>query len=153
MDVSFARSQMAMSLAVSHRLRGGGIGMPMLMAVAEGLHLRTWRKALSISARRLGPRHGVLFAVRRRLRQPCFSVSSFGSCGRGSMALRGWDHRDEPVFLARGFRPFFTEAIFPRIYLYGWDRISLRHALDRRDHRRAERPAVRDASSSPSTPG
>jgi len=40
-DFLFARSQMAMSLAFHIIFAALGIGMPLLMAVAEGFYLRT----------------------------------------------------------------------------------------------------------------
>lgn len=42
-DLVFARSQMAISLAFHIVFAAMGIGMPVLMCVAEGLHLRTGR--------------------------------------------------------------------------------------------------------------
>ena len=39
-DFFFARSQMAMSLGFHIIFAAVGIGMPLLMAIAEGLHLR-----------------------------------------------------------------------------------------------------------------
>jgi hypothetical protein len=40
-DFLFARSQMAMSLAFHIVFAALGIGMPLLMAIAEGMYLRT----------------------------------------------------------------------------------------------------------------
>src|SRR5206468_3460930 len=40
-DLQFARAQMGMSLAFHIIFATVGIGMPVLMAIAEGLHLRT----------------------------------------------------------------------------------------------------------------
>ena len=40
-DFFFARSQMAMSLAFHIVFAALGVGMPLMMAMAEGMHLRT----------------------------------------------------------------------------------------------------------------
>ncbi|PYQ02298.1 MAG: cytochrome ubiquinol oxidase subunit I, partial [Acidobacteria bacterium] len=118
-DLLAARSQMAMSLAFHIVFAAIGIGMPVLMAIAEALWL--WRKdeaALAL-AHRWARGTAILFAVGA----VSGTVLSFelGLLWPGFMAFAG------PIFgmpfALEGFA-FFLEAIFLGIYLYGWDRVS-----------------------------
>ena len=96
-----------------------GVGMPLLMSVAEGLAL--WRRdeAWMVLARRWSKAFGILFAVgavsgtvlsfELGLLWPRFMVFSGGIFGL--------------PFSAEGFA-FFIEAIFLGLYLYGWNRLS-----------------------------
>src|SRR5207245_10450974 len=120
-DFAFARSQMAMSLAFHIVFAAIGIGMPLLMAIAEGLHLRS-REAIYLDlAKRWAKGTAILFAVGAVSR----TVLSFelGLLWPGFMRFAG------PIigmpFSLEGFA-FFTEAIFLGVYLYGWDRVSPR---------------------------
>src|SRR5437016_7856626 len=118
-DFAFARSQMAMSLAFHIVFAAVGIGMPLLMAIAEGLYLRH-REAICLDlAQRWARGTAILFAVG--------AVS--GTVLSFELGLL-WPHFMEmagPIigipFSLEGFA-FFTEAIFLGVYLYGWDRIS-----------------------------
>ena len=110
---------MAMSLAFHIVFAAIGIGMPVLMAIAELLWL--WRKdeaALAL-AHRWARGTAILFAVGA----VSGTVLSFelGLLWPGFMAFAG------PIFgmpfALEGFA-FFLEAIFLGIYLYGWDRVS-----------------------------
>src|SRR5438270_3675411 len=123
-DFGFARSQMAVSLAFHIIFAAVGIGMPLLMATAEGLYLRH-REAIYLDlAQRWARGAAILFAVGA----VSGTVLSFelGLLWPRFMEFAG------PIigmpFSLEGFA-FFTEAIFLGIYLYGWDRISSRAHL------------------------
>ncbi len=119
-----ARAQMAVSLAFHIVFAVAGIGMPLLMVVAE----RRWRTTgdpvhLEL-AKRWAKGTAILFAVGA----VSGTVLSFelGLLWPRFMEVAG------PVigmpFSLEGFA-FFTEAIFLGIYLYGWERISARAHL------------------------
>ena len=102
-----------------------GVGMPLLMSVAEGLALWRSDEAWMVLARRWSRAFGILFAVgavsgtvlsfELGLLWPRFMAFSGGIFGL--------------PFTAEGFA-FFIEAIFLGLYLYGWDRLSaFRHWL------------------------
>lgn len=120
-DLLAARAQMALSLAFHIIFAVIGIGMPVLMVIAE----RTWRRtgdAVHLDlAKRWAKGTAILFAVGA----VSGTILSFelGLLWPGFMEFAG------PIigmpFSLEGFA-FFTEAIFLGIYLYGWDRISPR---------------------------
>jgi cytochrome d ubiquinol oxidase subunit I len=120
-DLLAARSQMAVSLAFHIIFAVVGIGMPVLMVIAE----RRWQKtgdAIQLElAKRWSKGTAILFAVGA----VSGTVLSFelGLLWPGFMEFAG------PIigmpFSLEGFA-FFTEAIFLGVYLYGWDRISPR---------------------------
>jgi cytochrome bd ubiquinol oxidase subunit I len=123
-DLLAARSQMAMSLAFHIIFAVVGIGMPVLMVIAE----RRWQKSrdpiyLEL-AKRWSKGTAILFAVGA----VSGTVLSFelGLLWPQFMEFAG------PIvgmpFSLEGFA-FFTEAIFLGIYLYGWERISERSHL------------------------
>ena len=118
-DLLFARSQMAMSLAFHIVFAALGIGMPLLMAIAEGLYLRTRHPEYLDLSKRWARGTAILFAVGA----VSGTVLSFelGLLWPGFMekagALIGMP------FSLEGFA-FFTEAIFIGLYLYGWNRLS-----------------------------
>ena len=62
----FARSQMAMSLAFHIIFAALGIGMPLLMAIAEGIYLRTRRPSYLDLSKRWARGTAILFAVGAR---------------------------------------------------------------------------------------
>src|SRR5919106_704856 len=123
-DLLAARSQMAMSLAFHIIFAVVGIGMPVLMVVAERRWQRTGDRIYLELARRWAKGTAILFAVGA----VSGTVLSFelGLLWPAFMALAG------PIigmpFSLEGFA-FFTEAIFLGIYLYGWNRISPRAHL------------------------
>src|SRR6266446_5070755 len=123
-DFLFARSQMAMSLAFHIVFAALGIGMPLLMAIAEGMYLRTKQPVYLDLCNRWAKGTAILFAVGA----VSGTVLSFelGLLWPRFMEFAG------PIigmpFSLEGFA-FFTEAIFLGIYLYGWDRISPRAHL------------------------
>jgi cytochrome d ubiquinol oxidase subunit I len=113
-----ARLQMAISLGFHIIFAVIGIGLPLLMAVAEALWLRTGDPVYRVLARRWARGAAILFAVGA----VSGTVLSFelGLLWPHFMRLAG------PVvglgFGLEGFA-FFTEAIFLGVYIYGWDRI------------------------------
>jgi cytochrome d ubiquinol oxidase subunit I len=123
-DLLAARSQMAVSLAFHIIFAVVGIGMPVLMVIAE----RRWQKTgdpihLDL-AKRWAKGTAILFAVGA----VSGTVLSFelGLLWPGFMELAGGIIG--MPFSLEGFA-FFTEAIFLGVYLYGWDRISPRAHL------------------------
>ena len=123
-DLLAARSQMAVSLAFHIIFAVIGIGMPVLMVLAE----RRWQTsgdAIYLDlAKRWAKGTAILFAVGA----VSGTVLSFelGLLWPEFMRFAG------PLigmpFSLEGFA-FFTEAIFLGVYLYGWDRISPRAHL------------------------
>src|SRR5204862_7115782 len=123
-DFLFARSQMAMSLAFHIVFAALGIGMPLLMAIAEGMYLRTKQSVYLDLCKRWAKGTAILFAVG----SVSGTVLSFelGLLWPGFM-----EHAGSIIgmpFSLEGFA-FFSEAIFLGVYLYGWDRISPRAHL------------------------
>src|SRR5947209_17073228 len=118
-DLLFARSQMAMSLAFHIVFAALGIGMPLLMAIAEGMYLRTKQPVYLDLCKRWARGTAILFAVGA----VSGTVLSFelGLLWPGFM-----EHAGAIIgmpFSLEGFA-FFTEAIFLGVYLYGWQRVS-----------------------------
>jgi len=118
-DFLFARSQMAMSLAFHIVFAALGIGMPLLMAIAEWMYLRTNRPVYLDLCKRWAKGTAILFAVGA----VSGTVLSFelGLLWPGFM-----EHAGAIIgmpFSLEGFA-FFTEAIFLGVYLYGWKRVS-----------------------------
>jgi cytochrome d ubiquinol oxidase subunit I len=123
-DLLAARSQMAVSLAFHIIFAVVGIGMPVLMVVAE----RRWQKTrdpiyLDL-AKRWSKGTAILFAVG--------AVSGTVLSFELALLWPGFMEFAGAIigmpFSLEGFA-FFTEAIFLGIYLYGWDRISPRAHL------------------------
>jgi cytochrome d ubiquinol oxidase subunit I len=123
-DLLAARGQMAMSLAFHIIFAVVGIGMPVLMVIAE----RRWQKtgdpiALDL-AKRWSKGTAILFAVGA----VSGTVLSFEL---GLLWPTFMEHAGAIIgmpFSLEGFA-FFTEAIFLGVYLYGWNRISPRAHL------------------------
>jgi len=118
-DLTAARSQMAISLAFHILFAVVGIGMPVLMAIAEWMAIRKGDEACLALARRWAHGTAILFAVGA----VSGTVLSFelGLLWPEFMAFAG------PIFgmpfSLEGFA-FFLEAIFLGLYLYGWDRLA-----------------------------
>ena len=120
-DLVAARLQMASSLGFHIVFAVLGIGLPLLMLVAEGLWLRTGRPEYLALARRWSKAFALVFAVgavsgtilsfELGLLWPRFMQFAGGIIGM--------------PFSAEGFA-FFIEAIFLGMYLYGWNRLSPR---------------------------
>src|SRR5687768_5366407 len=123
-DLLAARSQMGVSLAFHIIFAVIGIGMPLLMVVAERRWQRTGDAAYLELAKRWSKGTAILFAVGA----VSGTILSFelGLLWPGFMQFAG------PIigmpFSLEGFA-FFLEAIFLGIYLYGWNRISPRSHL------------------------
>jgi len=114
-----ARAQMGTSLAFHIVFAALGVGLPLLVVIAEGLWLRTKKRAYYDLARTWAKGMAILFAVgavsgtilafELGLLWPVFMKYAGGIIGL--------------PFSLEGFA-FFIEAIFIGIYLYGWDRLS-----------------------------
>jgi len=122
-DFFFARSQMAMSLAFHIIFAAMGIGMPLLMAIAEGMYLRTGKAVYLDLSKRWAKGTAILFAVG--------AVSGTVLSFELGLLWPGFMEKAGAIigmpFSLEGFA-FFTEAIFLGVYLYGWKRLSpLKH--------------------------
>ena len=114
-DLLFARAQMATSLAFHIVFAVVGIGMPLLMVLAEWRWLRTGEEVYLELAKRWAKGTAILFAVgavsgtvlsfELGLLWPAFMAHAGAIIGM--------------PFSLEGFA-FFTEAIFLGIYLYAW---------------------------------
>lgn len=117
-DVTLARATMGTSLGFHIVFAVLGVGLPLLMSIAEGLGI--WRRdaAWTALARRWARAFGILFAVGA----VSGTVLSFelGLLWPRFMAFSG--SIIGLPFTAEGFA-FFIEAIFLGIYLYGWERL------------------------------
>jgi cytochrome d ubiquinol oxidase subunit I len=115
------RAQMGTSLAFHLTFAVLGVGLPLLMLIAEGMHLRSGDPVWLALARRWAKAFGILFAVgavsgtiisfELGLLFPRFMAFAGGIIGL--------------PFSLEGFA-FFVEAIFLGLYLYGWGRLSPR---------------------------
>jgi cytochrome d ubiquinol oxidase subunit I len=110
---------MAMSLGFHIIFAVVGIGLPLMMVIAEAAWLRTGDPVYKVLARRWAKGAAILFAVG--------AVS--GTVLSFELGLL-WPHFMKFAgaiigmpFSLEGFA-FFTEAIFLGIYLYGWDKVS-----------------------------
>lgn len=122
MDVlTAARLQMEVSLGFHMIFAALGIGMPVLMLIAEWRWLRTgqahyrelartWGKATALTFA-VGAVSGTALSFELGLLWPRFMALAGGVIG--------------PAFALEGYA-FFIEAIFLGLYLYGWDRLSPR---------------------------
>jgi cytochrome d ubiquinol oxidase subunit I len=116
-----ARAQMGTSLAFHIVFAALGVGLPLLVFIAEGLWLRTRNRAYYDIARTWAKGMAILFAVGAvsgtilsfeiGLLFPEFMRQAGGIIGL--------------PFGLEGFA-FFIEAIFIGLYLYGWDKLSPR---------------------------
>jgi cytochrome d ubiquinol oxidase subunit I len=119
-NLDAARAQMALSLGWHIVLACIGVGLPLLMLVAESMGLRGDAEALRL-ARRWSEAAGVLFAVGA----VSGTILSF-EMGVLWPGLTGTFGAVFGIpFALEGFA-FFIEAIFMGIYLYGWGRLSPR---------------------------
>ena len=118
-DLFFARSQMATSLAFHIIFAALGMGMPLLMAIAEGMYLRTRQPVYLDLSQRWSRGTAILFAVG--------AVSGTVLSFELGLLWPGFMEKAGAIigmpFSLEGFA-FFTEAIFIGVYLYGWDRLS-----------------------------
>ncbi len=116
-----ARAQMEVSLAFHMLFAAVGIGMPLLLLIAEGMHLRTGLPHWKTLAKRQAKVTAVLFAV-GAVSGTALSFE-LGLLWPRFMRLAG--PVVGPTFALEGYA-FFVEAIFLGMYLYGWDRLSPR---------------------------
>src|SRR6188474_3096403 len=116
-----ARCQMGLTLAFHIVFAAIGIGLPFLMAIAEGLYLRTGKEHYLRLTKKWAKATGLLFAIGAI--SGTALAFEIGLLWPKYMALTG------PVvghlFGLEGFA-FFIEAIFIGLYLYGWNRLSPR---------------------------
>src|SRR6201988_2948098 len=115
------RSQIGTSLSFHLFFAVLGVGLPLMMLVAEGMHLRTgdpeWRALARPCARvfavlfRVGAASGTIISFELGLLFPRFMAYAGGIIGL-PFSLEG--------------AAFFIEAVFVGIYLYGWDRLPAR---------------------------
>ena len=122
--LSASRAQMEVSLAFHMVFAALGIGMPLLMVLAEALWLRTgrahyrdlarkWAKATALTFA-IGAVSGTALSFELGLLWPRFMAFAGGIIG--------------PAFALEGYA-FFLEAVFLGLYLYGWERLSPRAHL------------------------
>lgn len=120
-DLLAARAQMGTSLAFHIIFSALGVGLPLLLCIAEGLALwrndatwmmlaRRWTRAVAILFA-IGAVSGTILSFELGLLWPTY-IKYAGAVVGLPFALEGF--------------AFFIEAIFLGLYLYGWDRLSPR---------------------------
>jgi cytochrome d ubiquinol oxidase subunit I len=120
----FARAQMELSLAFHMVFAALGIGMPLLMVLAEvrfvlghGEHFRelarTWGRATALLFA-IGAVSGTALSFELGLLWPKLMWLAGPAIG--------------PAFVVEGYA-FFLEAIFVGLYLYGWERFTAKQHL------------------------
>jgi cytochrome d ubiquinol oxidase subunit I len=114
-----ARAQMEMSLAFHMIFAAFGIGMPLMLVIAEGLYLRTGQPHWREIARRQARATAVLFAI-GAVSGTALSFE-LGLLWPRFMQMAG--PVLGPTFALEGYA-FFLEAIFIGLYLYGWQRLT-----------------------------
>ena len=117
-DFLYARSQMGMSLAFHIIFAALGIGLPLLMAIAEAVYLRTKNPVFLELSKRWARGTAILFAVG--------AVSGTVLAFELGLLWPGFmEHAGAIIgmpFSLEGFA-FFAEAIFLGLFLYGWNRL------------------------------
>lgn len=114
-----ARAQMGTSLAFHIIFSVLGVGLPLLLCIAEGLGL--WRKdpVWMVLARRWARAAVIIFAIGA----VSGTIVEFELGLLWPIYIRFIGAVIGPLFAFEGFA-FFLEAIFFGIYLYGWNRVS-----------------------------
>ena len=117
-NLTAARAQMGISLGFHMVFAALGIGLPLLMIIAEGLWLRRHEQVYLDLAKKWAKAAGILFAIG--------AVS--GTALSFELGLL-WPPFMQfagpiicPAFALEGYA-FFIEAIFLGLYLYGWTRL------------------------------
>ncbi len=116
-----ARAQTGISLGFHIVFAALGVGLPLLMFIAEGLGLRTKDTTWFVLARRWSKAFAILFVVGA----VSGTILSFEF---GLLWPRFMGFATSVIglpFALEGFM-FFLEAIFLGLYLYGWDRLTPR---------------------------
>ncbi len=121
-QVIAARAQMGTSLAFHIVFAALGVGLPLLVLLAEGAWLRTGRRAYYDLARTWAKGMAILFAVGA----VSGTVLAFELGLLWPVFMRYAGAIVGLPFSLEGFA-FFVEAIFIGLYLYGWDRLSPLH--------------------------
>jgi cytochrome d ubiquinol oxidase subunit I len=116
--LSAARAQMGMSLAFHMVFAAAGIGMPLLLLIAEWLWLRSGKPHYLELAKKWAKATGLLFAIGAV--SGTALAFELGLLWPGFMAFAG--SVVGPAFALEGFA-FFIEAIFLGLYLYGWEKL------------------------------
>jgi cytochrome d ubiquinol oxidase subunit I len=114
-----ARAQMGTSLAFHIVFAALGVGLPLLVFVAEGLWLRTKRRAYYDLARTWAKGMAILFAIGA----VSGTILAFELGLLWPEFMRYAGSLIGLPFSLEGFA-FFIEAIFIGLYLYGWERLS-----------------------------
>lgn len=112
---------MELSLAFHMIFAALGIGMPLLMMIAEGLYVRRKNPHYLVLAKKWAKVTSVLFVV-GAVSGTALSFE-LGLLWPGFVSFAG--PIVGPAFTLEGYA-FLTEAIFIGIYLYGWERLSPR---------------------------
>ena len=114
-----ARIQMAVSLAFHIVFASLGVGLPLMLLIAEYRANRTGDRVWMALTRRWAKAFGILFAVGA----VSGTVLSFALGLFWPRLMGRWGAVIGLPFALEAFA-FFIEAIFLGIYLYGWDRLS-----------------------------
>src|SRR6202049_1028411 len=120
-DLLAARAQMGTSLAFHIIFAALGVGLPLLMCIAEGLALRTKNAEWMALTRRWARASALLFAIGA----VSGTILSFDLGLLWPTWIKFAGSVVGPAFAFEGFA-FFLEAIFLGLYLYGWDRLGAR---------------------------
>lgn len=120
-DLLAARAQMGTSLAFHIIFAALGVGLPLLMCIAEGLALRKKDAVWMVLTRRWARASAILFAIGA----VSGTILSFELGLLWPTWIKFAGAVVGPAFAFEGFA-FFLEAIFLGLYLYGWDRLSPR---------------------------
>ena len=120
----FARAQMEVSLAFHMVFAALGIGMPLLMVIAEARYVMGHGEHFRELARTWGKATALLFAI-GAVSGTALSFE-LGLLWPKLMSLAG--PSIGPAFVVEGYA-FFLEAIFVGLYLYGWKRLTPKQHL------------------------
>jgi len=120
-DLLAARAQMGTSLAFHIIFSALGVGLPLLLCIAEGLALYRKDKAWMMLTRRWARAAAILFAIGA----VSGTILSFELGLLWPTYIKFAGAVVGLPFALEGFA-FFLEAIFLGLYLYGWDRLSPR---------------------------
>ena len=120
-DLLAARAQMGTSLAFHIIFAALGVGLPLLMCIAEGLALFRKDKTWMMLTRRWARSAAILFAIGA----VSGTILSFELGLLWPTYIKFAGAVVGLPFALEGFA-FFLEAIFLGLYLYGWDRLSPR---------------------------